>query len=171
MRARSSALAETMRMLPICSDRSSIVADYLNGSDHISELHNARPKRPFFFLKPPSSILLPRAGPILRPHGINMHYEVELALVMGRQVRDLDERDESGALGAIGGYAVGIDMTARNVQDEAKKKGLPWSIAKGFDTFLPVRCVALCSQVNAYESGESDINTATQRIHSQISDS
>lgn len=38
----------------------------------------------------------------------------------------------------ISGYALGIDMTARNAQDEAKKKGLPWSIAKGFDTFLPI---------------------------------
>lgn len=85
---------------------------------------------------------------------------------MGRQVRDLDARDEKGAMDAIDGggfwknsfdegvvgafdtwfadggpplgYCLSIDMTARNVQDEAKKKSLPWSIAKGFDTFLPI---------------------------------
>lgn len=67
-----------------------------------------------------------------------MHYEVELALVMGRRVRDLDPNDTEGALASISHYLLAIDMTGRNVQEEAKKKGLPWSIAKGFDTFLPV---------------------------------
>ena len=75
---------------------------------------------------------------MLRPKGTKLHYEVELALIIGKEVRDLREEDEQGALDAIDGYAVAIDMTARNVQDECKKKGLPWTIAKGFDTFLPV---------------------------------
>ncbi|KAK7191798.1 hypothetical protein DPSP01_007165 [Paraphaeosphaeria sporulosa] len=109
-----------------------------NYADHIAELNSARPKQPFFFLKPPSSILLPGAGPVLRPRGVTMHYEVELGLVMGKTVRDLDPEDTKGAMDAIAGYLLAIDMTARNVQDEAKKKGLPWSIAKGFDTFMPV---------------------------------
>ncbi|KAI9806824.1 MAG: hypothetical protein M1833_002481 [Piccolia ochrophora] len=109
-----------------------------NYADHIKELNNARPKQPFFFLKPSSSILPPGGGPVLRPRGVNLHYEVELAVIVGKQVRDLAETDERGAMEAIDGYALGIDMTARNMQDEAKKKGLPWSIAKGFDTFLPL---------------------------------
>ncbi|KAL1985284.1 hypothetical protein VTN96DRAFT_8083 [Rasamsonia emersonii] len=109
-----------------------------NYADHIAELNNTRPKQPFFFLKPPSSILLPGQGPVLRPKGVNLHYEVELGLVMGRTVRDLDPEDHKGALDAIDSYVLAIDMTARNVQDEAKRKGLPWSIAKGFDTFLPI---------------------------------
>ncbi|KAF3917512.1 hypothetical protein ABW21_db0207609 [Orbilia brochopaga] len=90
---------------------------------------------PFFFLKPPSSILERGGGPVLCPKGVKLHYEVELGLVMGKKLRDFDENDSQGALDAIAGYVVGIDMTARNVQDEAKKKGLPWSTAKGFDTF------------------------------------
>lgn len=57
---------------------------------------------------------------------------------MGRKVQDLPGNDEAGALDAIAGYAVSIDMTARDVQEEAKKKSLPWTAAKGFDTFLPV---------------------------------
>lgn len=57
---------------------------------------------------------------------------------MGRKVHDLPADDEKGALDAIAGYAVGIDMTARDVQDEAKRKSIPWTAAKGFDTFLPV---------------------------------
>jgi acylpyruvate hydrolase len=92
-----------------------------------------------------------------------MHYEVELGLIMGKTVRDLHPDDTKGAMDAIEGmydflhllyaiflilpnthkliltgYLLAIDMTARNVQDEAKKKGLPWSIAKGFDTFMPI---------------------------------
>ncbi|KAI9828724.1 MAG: hypothetical protein M1832_001829 [Thelocarpon impressellum] len=126
-------------MASIRANARKVVCIGRNYAEHIKELHNARPKSPFFFLKPPSSILPPRSGPLLRPRGVQLHYEVELALIMGRKpLRDLDERDEEGALGAIAGYAVGIDMTARNVQDEAKRKGLPWSIAKGFDTFLPL---------------------------------
>ncbi|KAJ5154255.1 Fumarylacetoacetate hydrolase family protein [Penicillium coprophilum] len=130
-----------------------------NYADHITELNNAAPKQPFFFLKPPSSILLPGSGPVLRPKGVSLHYEVELGLLIGKTVRDLDPNDEKAALDAIQtvgprtwarnrkslikplaeiGYILAIDMTARNVQDEAKKKGLPWSIAKGFDTFLPI---------------------------------
>ena len=75
---------------------------------------------------------------MLQPKGVNLHYEVELALVMGKVVRDLREDDQRGAIDAVDAYAVGIDMTARNMQDEAKKKGLPWTTAKGFDTFLPL---------------------------------
>ncbi|QKX57513.1 uncharacterized protein TRUGW13939_04627 [Talaromyces rugulosus] len=107
-------------------------------NDHITELNNTRPKQPFFFLKPSSSILLPGHGPVLRPKGVNMHYEVELGLVIGKTVRDLDPEDHKTALDSIANYVLAIDMTARNVQDEAKKKGLPWSIAKGFDTFCPI---------------------------------
>ncbi|KAL8706705.1 MAG: hypothetical protein Q9201_000230 [Fulgogasparrea decipioides] len=107
-------------------------------SDHITELNSARPKKPFFFLKPPSSILPPNGGPVLRPKGVKLHYEVELAVIMRKSLQDLDPQDEEKAMEAISGYCVAIDMTARNVQDEAKNKGLPWSIAKGFDTFLPI---------------------------------
>lgn len=57
---------------------------------------------------------------------------------MDRKVQDLPQDDEKGALDAIAGYAVSIDMTARDVQNEAKKKGIPWTAAKGFDTFLPI---------------------------------
>ncbi|OAX83281.1 hypothetical protein ACJ72_02354 [Emergomyces africanus] len=109
-----------------------------NYADHITELNNVRPKQPFFFLKPPSSILLPNSGPVLRPKGVKLHYEVELALVMGKTLRDHDPEDERGALDAISAYTLAIDLTARNIQDASKKAGLPWSIAKGFDTFLPI---------------------------------
>ncbi|KAL2155114.1 hypothetical protein VTH82DRAFT_3790 [Thermothelomyces myriococcoides] len=109
-----------------------------NYADHITELNSARPKQPFFFLKPTTSILLPGEGPVIRPRGIDLHYEVELALILGKRLKDLNAQDEQAALDAIESYALGIDMTARNAQNEAKKKGLPWDISKGFDTFLPL---------------------------------
>lgn len=80
-------------------------------SDHITELNNTKPKQPFFFLKPASSILCPREGPVLRPRGTKLHYEVELALVMGRTVRDLDPNDEKGAMDAIRSKPPNLTLT------------------------------------------------------------
>jgi len=125
-----------------------------NYADHVTELNNTKPKQPFFFLKPSSSILAPGAGPVIRPKGVNLHYEVELALIMGKELKDFDEKDEQGAIDAVESYAVSIDMTARNAQDEAKKKGLPWSIAKGFDTFLPLSNIISKSAIPDPHSAE-----------------
>ncbi|CAI5757231.1 unnamed protein product [Candida verbasci] len=110
-----------------------------NYAAHIKELNNTKPQQPFFFLKPSSSILKPKNGPFLVPKGVIVHHEVELAFTLNQTLKDLpDSFSNKDALDVIEGYALTIDMTARNVQDEAKKKGLPWSIGKGFDTFLPV---------------------------------
>ncbi|KAF2831003.1 hypothetical protein CC86DRAFT_366494 [Ophiobolus disseminans] len=153
-----------------------------NYADHIKELSSATPRQPFFFLKPPSAILLPGAGPVLRPRGVTMHYEIELGLIMGKTVRDLHPEDTKGALDAIEGYILAIDMTARNVQDEAKKKGLPWSIAKGFDTFMPISNLIAKSRIpdpqNAHiwlsVNGEMKQSDSTElmlfRIPRQLSD-
>ena len=65
----------------------------------------------------------------------NVHYEVELAVVIGSKARRVAA---SNADKHIAGYALAIDMTARSMQQDAKKAGLPWTRAKGYDTFLPV---------------------------------
>lgn len=110
-----------------------------NYAAHIKELNNVAPLQPFFFLKPSSSILKPNSGPFLVPKGVVVHHEVELAFTLNRDLKNLPATfSAEEALECIDGYALSIDMTARNVQDEAKKKGLPWSIGKGFDTFLPL---------------------------------
>ena len=57
---------------------------------------------------------------------------------MGKELSNLPAEDDQAALDAIKGYTVAIDITARNIQDECKKKGLPWTTAKGFDTFCPI---------------------------------
>lgn len=70
-------------------------------SDHIAELNSARPKQPFFFLKPSTSILLAGEGPVIRPKGVDLSYEVELALIMGKDLKDVEESDEKTIFDAI----------------------------------------------------------------------
>jgi 2-keto-4-pentenoate hydratase/2-oxohepta-3-ene-1,7-dioic acid hydratase in catechol pathway len=102
---------------------------------HAKELGNEVPERPRFFLKPPSS-LLENGGVIIKPKEVEeLHHEVELALVISEGGRDISEEE---AHKHIGLFLPMLDITARDVQDEAKGKGLPWAEAKGFDTFAPV---------------------------------
>ncbi|OBA22403.1 hypothetical protein METBIDRAFT_86981 [Metschnikowia bicuspidata var. bicuspidata NRRL YB-4993] len=84
----------------------------------------------FFFLKPSSSILKPGSGPVSVPFGTIVHHDVELAVILGKDLRN-QPKDFSpeDALEEIDGYALSIDTIAWN--------GLPWLIGKGFDTFLP----------------------------------
>ncbi|KZT70092.1 hypothetical protein DAEQUDRAFT_725704 [Daedalea quercina L-15889] len=111
-----------------------IVAIGRNYAEHIKELSNDAPKEPMFFLKPTTSYL-PAGGNVEIPRGVNTHYEVELGLVIGKTGRDIPQADADSH---IAGYALAVDMTARNMQEVVKKKGHPWSAAKGFDTFTPI---------------------------------
>ncbi|PPQ89443.1 hypothetical protein CVT25_012822 [Psilocybe cyanescens] len=111
-----------------------IVAIGRNYAAHAKELNNAVPKEPFFFLKPTSSYLSP-GGRLEIPQGILAHHEVELGVVIGKGGRDITQEN---AESHIAGYTLAVDMTARNLQDKVRKAGLPWSAAKGFDTFTPV---------------------------------
>lgn len=112
-----------------------------NFADHAKELNNAVPTEPFFFLKPTSSYI-GNGDSIEVPKGVVAHHEVELAVVIGKHARDISARDADTHIGGYGTSrmltALAIDMTARNMQDKAKKSGLPWSAAKGLDTFTPV---------------------------------
>ncbi|BEI81250.1 hypothetical protein CcaverHIS002_0204100 [Cutaneotrichosporon cavernicola] len=105
-----------------------------NYADHAKELGNAVPKEPFFFLKPTSSYIGP-GETVEIPKGVNCHHEVELGVVIGKNGRNISAADADSY---VAGYTLAIDMTARNMQEAVKKKGLPWSAAKGFDTFCPV---------------------------------
>lgn len=111
-----------------------IVAIGRNFVEHVRELNNTVPKEPFFFLKPTTSYLA-NGGNIELPRGTIVHHEVELGVVIGRRGRDIPSAQ---AESYIAGYALAIDMTGRNIQDDVKKKGLPWTTAKGFDTFTPI---------------------------------
>jgi 2-keto-4-pentenoate hydratase/2-oxohepta-3-ene-1,7-dioic acid hydratase in catechol pathway len=111
-----------------------IVCLLRNYAEHAKELKNTVPTQPRFFLKPPSS-LLPEGGTILIPPTSNeVHHEVELALVIGKEGRAIPLEK---AMDHVLGYLVMLDITARDIQDAAKAKGLPWAEAKGYDTFAP----------------------------------
>lgn len=119
---------------------SKIVCIGRNYVAHIKELNNQAPKEPFFFLKPPSSFLTTTSQePILIPKNTVVHHEIELAVVLGKDLKLLgDLFSNEDVLEAIDAYALALDLTARSIQDVNKAKGLPWTIAKGFDTFLPI---------------------------------
>jgi len=113
-----------------------IVAVGRNYAEHAKELGNQVPTEPFFFLKPTSSYLPVSSGnPIEIPPSTDVHHEVELGVIVGRPGRDISI---NSALDHVAGYALALDLTARNLQNEAKSKGYPWTQAKGFDTFCPV---------------------------------
>jgi len=106
-----------------------------NYAAHAKEMHAETPEAPVIFLKPPTAILHNGGEVVLPPFSQELHYEVEMVVLMGREGKNISQKV---ARTFVGGYAVGLDMTLRDVQAEAKKKGLPWSVAKGFDTSAPV---------------------------------
>ncbi len=123
---------------------SKIICIGRNYAKHIEELQNEVPSEPVVFLKPPSSLVPHNGQIVLPPQSSDVHHEVELVAVIGRKGRNIAEAE---ALDYVRGYAVGLDMTARDVQARAKAKGLPWSVAKGFDTFAPLGPIAPASAV------------------------
>ena len=103
-----------------------------NYVEHARELGNAVPSEPVVFLKPDSAVAYGGANIIIPAVSERVDHEVELVVAIGKGGRRISETD---ALNSIAGIGVGIDVTARDLQDQAKKKALPWAIAKGFDTF------------------------------------
>jgi 2-keto-4-pentenoate hydratase/2-oxohepta-3-ene-1,7-dioic acid hydratase in catechol pathway len=106
-----------------------------NYVDHIKELGNEMPNRPIIFMKPASSVIGEGEQIVIPPYSSDCHHEAELALLIGTGGKNIAP-DE--AMGCVAGYGVAIDLTLRDVQSEQKKKGLPWEIAKGFDTACPL---------------------------------
>ena len=102
-----------------------------NYVEHAKELGNEIPDKPVLFLKPTSALIY-SGGEIIHPdYGNELHYEVELVLLIGETVRKANKAQSENA---IIGYGVGLDMTLRDVQNELKKKSNPWTLAKCFDT-------------------------------------
>lgn len=107
-----------------------------NYADHAREM-GADPMRepPFFFMKPADAVVAD-GEPVPYPPGTaNLHHEVELVVAIGRQGRDILPE---GALDLVWGYAVGNDLTRRDLQNAAKSKGQPWEVGKGFDQSAPI---------------------------------
>ena len=106
-----------------------------NYARHAEEMNSAVPKQPVVFLKPPTAIIRARESIVLPHMSSSVHHEVELVAMIGRSGKNIPE---DASLEHVAAYAIGLDMTARDLQSEAKREGNPWSIAKGFDTFAPL---------------------------------
>jgi len=106
-----------------------------NYLDHIRELNNAVPETPILFMKP-ATALANLDTPIRLPAGRGeCHHEVELAVLVGRELRNANAEM---ARVAVAGYGIGLDLTLRDLQNDLKKKGHPWETAKAFDGACPL---------------------------------
>jgi 5-carboxymethyl-2-hydroxymuconate isomerase len=102
-----------------------------NYAKHALELGNEVPEFPLIFLKT-ATCMIPSGGEVVHPdYSEDLHHEVELVLLIGETVKNAVDKE---AENAIAGYAVGLDMTLRDLQREFKSKGGPWTLAKVFDT-------------------------------------
>jgi len=106
-----------------------------NYADHIRELGNETPERPIIFMKPASCVIGEGEQIVIPSYSQDCHHEAELALLIGTGGKDIPPGE---AMEHVAGFGVAIDLTLRDVQAEQKKKGLPWEIAKGFDTACPL---------------------------------
>jgi len=106
-----------------------------NYAAHIEELNNERPAEPVVFTMPDTALLL-KNRPFYYPSFSNdIHYEVEIVVKISKVGKNIDEKFAHTYYNEIG---IGIDFTARDLQQKAKEKGLPWTIAKGFDGSAPI---------------------------------
>ncbi|MBS0506649.1 MAG: fumarylacetoacetate hydrolase family protein [Proteobacteria bacterium] len=110
-----------------------------NYAEHAKEMGFSGREPPFFFMKPADAVLPVNQGETGRmPYPAltkDLHHEIELVVAIGRGGSNIAAAD---AMQHVWGYAVGLDMTRRDLQAEAKKQGRPWCIAKGFDASAPI---------------------------------
>lgn len=101
-----------------------------NYGEHIQELGNSVPESPIIFIKPASCLVKNNGMTKYPKYGKELNHEIEVVLKLSGHPID---NTEEAALACIAGVALGIDLTLRDVQEELKKKGLPWEKAKAFE--------------------------------------
>ncbi|MGE0773151.1 MAG: fumarylacetoacetate hydrolase family protein [Cyclobacteriaceae bacterium] len=106
-----------------------------NYVEHIQELNNERPDEPVIFTKPDTALLRNNSAFYYPEFSKDIHHEVELVLRISKEGKNIEEKFASRYYDSIG---IGIDFTARDLQQKAKEKGLPWDIAKGFNGSAPI---------------------------------
>ena len=141
-----------------------------NYAEHAREMGFTGREPPFFFVKPADAVLPVGEGEVGTMHypslTADLHHEVELVVAIGKGGRDIAAAD---AMAHVWGYGVGLDMTRRDLQGEAKKLGRPWCIGKAFEESAPLGALspaADCS-IDAATEIRLDVNGKT-RQHSQI---
>jgi 2-keto-4-pentenoate hydratase/2-oxohepta-3-ene-1,7-dioic acid hydratase in catechol pathway len=106
-----------------------------NYAEHAKELNNPIPTSPVVFLKPNSALCFEGENLIIPKQSSRVDHEVEIVLVIKKTGKNIPESKAHEYISHLG---IGLDFTARDLQDKAKEKSLPWSIAKGFDTFAAI---------------------------------
>ena len=122
-----------------------------NYAAHAREMgHDPDREPPFFFTKPADAIL-PTGNPMpYPPKTADLHHEIELVVAIGTGGADIPVET---AQSHVYGYAVGLDMTRRDLQGEAKKLGRPWDMGKGFDYSAPITAIHKASETGPLERG------------------
>jgi len=123
-----------------------------NYEAHAREM-NKDPERdpPFFFLKPADSVVI-NDGPVVYPQRTeNLHHEIELVVAIGSVAKNISEKE---ALNFVYGYAVGNDLTRRDLQLDAREKGRPWDTGKAFDKSAPISEIYKRSEVGDINKGK-----------------
>lgn len=134
-----------------------------NYEDHAKEMGASGREPPFFFLKPADSAWFApaeTAAELPYPSATsNLHHEIELVIAIGTGGSNIAAAD---AERHIYGYAVGLDMTRRDLQNEMKKQGRPWSIGKAFDLSAPVGAITPAAQVPEIAQAQMDLHVNGQ---------
>ncbi|SHM48394.1 fumarylacetoacetate hydrolase family protein [Rhizobacter sp. OV335] len=141
-----------------------------NYVDHAIEMGHSGREAPFFFMKPADAVLPVTEGTTGQMHypsaTKDLHHEVELVVAIGKGGRNIPAAQ---ALDHVYGYAVGLDMTRRDLQGEAKKQGRPWCSGKGFDESAPIGPVRPAAQCNIGAATRIELKVNdTMRQHSVI---
>ena len=142
-----------------------------NYEEHAKEMGFTGREPPFFFLKPADALVVVPAGqtgqmpyPSLTA---NLHHEIELVVAIGRGGKNIRAAD---AASHIYGYAVGLDMTRRDLQNEMKKLGRPWCIGKAFDHSAPIGPITPLAQAGDVNHAEISLQVnGSDRQRSQVS--
>ncbi len=142
-----------------------------NYVEHAKEMGFTGREAPFFFLKPADALVVVPEGTIgSMPYPSqtqNLHHEIELVVAIGQGGRNITA---TRAHQHIFGYAVGLDMTRRDLQNEMKKQGRPWCIGKAFDHSAPIGPITPAQQAGAVDQAEIYLKVGGQdRQRSQIS--
>ncbi len=141
-----------------------------NYEEHAQEMGHTGREPPFFFMKPADAVLIVPEGattPLPYPSlTSNLHHEIELVAAIGVGGKDIAVND---ALAHIYGYAVGLDMTRRDLQNDMKKQGRPWCIGKGFDQSAPIGPITPVAQVPGIHQADIELQVnGVVRQRSQI---
>ena len=143
-----------------------------NYAEHAKEMGATGREAPFFFAKPADAAVPVAAGSEARitypPRTANLHHEVELVVAIGAAGMNVP----SAAAGAlVFGYAIGLDLTRRDLQAEFKKKGQPWEMAKGFDQSAPIGPIHVANTCGSMAAGGISLAVnGTGRQHGDLSD-